>query len=468
MVEDVAIKGHDTLLYNALSVDLGYNVRWITPDTVAIRNSAYFDTAFDVVIWCGIETAAPAPSANADTVANSRVAFVSLLGDTWDEINLGVNSNGTNGRTPEASGLVRAINRQHWITRVLQDSLYLWTNTSVQIYGLVFPDSSHQIQPLVIDKDNAADTAFVHLCIADSGQTIINTGDGRNVAKGRRAFLGLFSVTSTARDSCQFYTIFNRVVAWAARDTLNSWLTRNFCFSSNQEIEDAWAEHSAGSDSLESYGGWGSLYTGFDYNYKVAFMKIKNDALRRKVPTGTSNIESFKIRTRLLAVANGAEDSLWESTNAIRLIKLPWWAGNATGQTNTPYVTFVHRYIAGADTFRWIVGGARGMNSDVVDTVLDSIRQNRGNAVAGNYFHWSVPPYFAARLTADTASNYGWVWHNTYNNQVGGINDAELLYHSSEASAVVSRPVITIRLTAGILARRRVPAVSGGLIGGIQ
>jgi hypothetical protein len=51
VVEDVANKGHDTLLYNSLTNDLAYSVRWITPDTVAIRTSAYFDTAFDVVIW---------------------------------------------------------------------------------------------------------------------------------------------------------------------------------------------------------------------------------------------------------------------------------------------------------------------------------------------------------------------------------------------------------------------------------
>ena len=470
VVEDIGNKGIDTLLANALALDLGYDVCWITPDTVAARNSAYFDTAFAVVIWCGSEVASPSPNSVADTIANSRVGFVSLLSETWDEINLGVNSNGTNGRTVEASGFVRVISRDHWITCILQDSLFLWTATSLGIYGLAFPDTSHDITPLIIDKDDADDTSHVHLCAADSGQRIINTGDGRNTAKGRRVFLGLFSVTSTPRDSCQFFTIFNRAVAWAAGDTANAYVNRNACFSGKVEIEDAWAESSSGIDSLESYGGWGSLYTGHDYDNKVAFMKINNDALYRKLPSGSANVERFAIRTKLYNVANGAEDSLWESTNGIKLLKLKWVCGNATGQSNTDYVNWVYRYIADADTFRWNIGGAFGANSDVVDTVLDSIRQNRGNAVAGAFITWTIPPAYANRIVADTTANHGWVWQNFWNNQIGQVNDAEIIYHSSEANAVNDRPLIVIRLTqSSIFAnRRRGAIISGGLIGEIQ
>ncbi len=312
VVEDTNNKGIDTLLANALTGDLGYAVRWLTPDSVAVRNAAYFDTAYSAVIWCGNEVAAPAPNTVADTIANSRTGFLSLHSETWDEINLGVNSSGTNGRTVEASGFVRTINRSHWITRVLQDTLHLWTATSLGIYGLAFPDTMHAITPLIVDKDDADDTSHVHLCAADSGQSIINTGDGRNIARGRRVFLGLFSVTSTPRDSCQFFTVFTRAVAWVARDTSNSYVARNACFTGRIEVEDAWAESASGTDSLESYGGWGSLYTGHDFDDRVAFMKINNDALRRKIPTAGAAIERFAIRTRLFRVVNGAEDSLWE------------------------------------------------------------------------------------------------------------------------------------------------------------
>ncbi len=470
VVENVSNKGIDTLLYNSLTSDLGYDVRWITPDTVVLCNSAYFDTAFNVVVWCGNEVAAPSPTTAADTIANSRVGFVSLHSDTWDEINLGINSNGTNGRTAESSGLVRVINRDHWITRVMQDSLYLWTATALGIYGLAFPDSMHDIAPLIIDKDNAGDTAFVQLCVADSGQTIINTGDNRNVAQGRRAFLGLFSVTSTPRDSCQFFTIFTRAVAWAAHDTSNSHITHSACFTGKSEIEDAWAENSSGSDSLESYGGWGSLYTGFDFGQKVTFMRIKSDALARKIPNADPVVESFLIRTRLYAVLNDLSDSLWQSTNGIRLLKQPWVCGNATGQTNTNFVNWVFRYIAAADTFRWNLGGALGANADVVDTVIDSIRQNRNNAVPGTCFTWSVPALFGQRLVGNPAANHGWVWHNFWNNQSGSLNDAEIIYHSSEANAVNDRPLITIRFSSlsGTVTRRRYPVLGSGLIGGLE
>ncbi len=465
MVENVTNKGVDTLLNNALASDLGYEVRWLTPDSVAVRSASYFDTAFAVIVWCGSEVAVPSPSTVADTIARSRVGFVSLSSDTWDEINLGVNSNGTNGRTVEVAGFVRAINREHWITRVLQDTLYLWTATSLGIYGLAFPDSAHEIAPLIIDKDDAGDTAHVHLCVADSGQVMINTGDGNNVAKGRRAFLGLFSVTSTPRDSCQFFTIFNRTVAWAARDTANAFIAEHACFTGRIEIEDAWAEASSGSDSLESYGGWGSLYTGHDFDDKVTFMKINNDALNRKLPPSIGAVNSWQIRTRLFSIANNLDDSLWESTNGIQLLKLNWICGNATGQANTNFVNWVHRYIAAADTFRWHSGGAFGINSDVVDTVMDSIRQNRGNSFAGAYATWSLPPQFALRLIRDTTQNYGWVWHNFWNNQSGQINDAEIIYHSSEANAVADRPLITVQFTAANLARRRYPILGSGLLG---
>ncbi len=467
VVEDINTKGIDTLLANALSGDLGYDVYWLTPDSIVVRNSAYFDTTFKAVVWCGKEVAAPSPNTVADTIANSYSGFVSLHSDTWDEINLGVNSNGTNGRTVEASGFVRAINRNHWITRVLQDTLHLWTATSLGIYGLAFPDTMHDITPLIIDKDDADDTSHVHLCVADSGGTIINTGDWRNIAKGRRVFLGLFSVTSTPRDSCQFFTIFTRAVAWAARDTANSHIARSACFTGKIEIEDAWAESSSGTDSLESYGGWGSLYTGHDYNHKVAFMKINTDALRRKITNATAVVERFAIRTKVLSVANGVEDSLWESTNGIKLLKLQWVCGNATGQTNTNFVNWVYRYIAAVDTFRWNLGGAFGANSDVVDTVLDSIRQNRGNTAGGTLVTWTIPPQFADRMVGDTTANHGWVWHNYWNNQVGQVNDAEIIYHSSEANSVNDRPLVTIKLTSPIAlhTRRRIAIISGGLIG---
>lgn len=470
MVEDLGNKGADTLLYNALSHDLGYDVRWITPDTVAVRNSAYFDTAFSVVVWCGLEVAYPEPSAVADTIANSRVGFVSLASNTWDEINLGVNSNGTNGRVLENTGMVIVINNDHWVTRVLQDTLFLWAATAVQIYGLAFPDTAHDITPLVVDKDFVSDTANVLLCVADSGGRIINTGDGRNIAKGRRGFLGLFSVQSTPRDSCQFFTIFNRLVAWAARDTLNQHLTHTACFTGRKEVEDAWAERS-GSDTTKSYGGWQTLYTGYDWGHKVAFMKINNSALRRKVPYSSPQVDQFVVRTRVSGVLNSADDSLWESINGIKLIKQKWIAGNATGQSNTNFVNWVFRYIELPDTFRWYAAGAFGANVDVVDTVLDSAWQNRDNTYQNAAFHWSIPPQFAVRLLRDTTQNHGWVWHNLWNNQVGELNDAEIVYHSSEANGVLNRPLITVRLASLqplASTRRRMPVVGHGLLGGFH
>ncbi len=467
VVANIANKGIDTLLYNALCSDLEYSVRWLTPDSVAQRTAAYFDTAFDVVVWCGNEVAIPAPSANADTIARSRVGFVSLLSENWNEINLGVNSDGTNGRTLENAGYVRAINRNHWITRVLQDTVLLWTSTSIGIYGLAFPDTCHDITPLIIDKDNAGDTAFVHLAVADSGETIINTGDGNNVARGRRAFLGLFSVTGTSRDSCQFFTIFNRTVAWAARDTGNYFIEHNACFTGWLEIEDAFFENSSGADSLESYGAWPDLYTGWDYDAKVSVMKIKNDAMSRKLWQPSPVVEQFGIRTRVKQVAKDLNDSLWESTNGIRLLKQFWQCGRATGQTNTDYVCWTYRYKQDGLGYAWNQGGALGINSDVVDTVLDSLHQSRSNTAAGSVITWTIPPVYAQRMLIDTTMNHGWVWHNFWNNQAGAINDAEIIYYAADDGVINNRPVVTVRLESfgQNSQRRRFEIVGSGLIG---
>ena len=368
----------------------------------------------------------------------------------------------------ETAGFVRAINRSHWITRVLQDSVLMWTTTSVGIYGLAFPDSFYNITPLIIDKDNAGDTAFVHLCVADSGQRIINTGDGNNIAKGRRAFLSLFSVTGTARDSCQFFTIFERTSSWAARDTSNYWVTHTACFSSYMEVEDAWGENASGLDSLESYGGWSDLYTGFDFGQKVTFMKVKNDAMARKLAQTSPVVENFKVRTRIKSIGNDPSDSLWESTNGIRLLKLLWKCGNATGQTNTNYVSWKFRYKAPPDSFPWNVGGALGANTDMVDTVLDSIHQNRGNSPSLAYCSWSIPPDFAARMIGDTTNNHGWVWHNLWNNQQGQLNDAEIIYYASDDAGVANRPLINVKLLdfgQSASPRRREQLLSSGMLG---
>jgi hypothetical protein len=104
---------------------------------------------------------------------------------------------------------------------------------------------------------------------------------------------------------------------------------------------------------------------------------------------------------------------------------------------------------------------------DVVDTVLDSVQQNRGNAYADAYVHWAIPPYFARRMLADTLSNHGWVWHNLWNNQAGELNDAEIIYYSSDVGSVNSKPLITIKWSPAIeteLARRRRPIIGRGLV----
>ena len=124
-------------------------------------------------------------------------------------------------------------------------------------------------------------------------------------------------------------------------------------------------------------------------------MKVKNDAMQRKLWQPSPVVEQFKVRTKVKQVANDAGDSLWESTNGIKLLKLLWKCGRATGQTNTDYVCWTYRYKQSPDSYSWNVGGALGLNSDVVDTVLDSLHQSRGNTATGTVLTWNIPPQYA-------------------------------------------------------------------------
>ncbi|MFH2055822.1 MAG: hypothetical protein ABIJ61_07685 [bacterium] len=460
-ISSAATIGVDSLLFLAMRDDLDYEVSYLTDADVVSLGSTYFDTAYDVVVWAGEEVAGPSPSSNADTIAASRVGWLSLYRWNYDENDLGIGEN----RLLDNRQLV--VNRDHWITRVLQDTLFMFLDNSVSAAYTVAPDSAHGVVPLIVDEDNAGDTAYVTMCAADSGVTVFNG----HITNGRRVFLGLFHQGSVVRDSCQFYTIFNRAVAWAASDTNNYHLTHDACFSGWLEVEDAWAENSSGADSLESYGGWASLYTGFDFDEKVAFMKVRNDALRRKLPYDTVEIERFDIRMKVNAVVNDPEDSLWQQTNGLRLLKSLWKCGRELGSTASDYVSWTYRCRTDTDSFPWFAGGAHGLGSDVVDTVLDSLRQNRDNTGSGSVLLWRIPPDYAQLMIADTLNNHGWVWHNLYNNQQNQLNDAEIIYHSADVGDPRNKPLITIRLRScgvgeQLLARRRAGIIGNGLLGG--
>jgi hypothetical protein len=452
--------GVDSLLYLAMTDDLDYEVDYMTDEDVASYTSNHFDTTYDVVIWAGEEVSGPSPSSRADTIAASSVGWLSLYRWNYDENHLGI------GQDLFQDNLVVAVNRVHWITRVLQDTLFMFSDGSAVTGNYAFaPESSHAVVPLIVDESFAEDTSYVAMCAADSGMIVYNG----HRTKGRRAFLGLYHEGGIVRDSCQFFTVFNRAVAWCAGDTLNHYVNHDFCFSGWMEIEDAWGENGSGDDSLRSYGGSTDLKTGFGFNEKVAFMKIGNDAMWRKLPYDSVDVDEFMLRMTVQTVNNGPEDSLWQQTNGLRLIKLLWKCGRESGSATSDFVSWTYRHRTDVDSFPWTVGGAHGINSDVVDTVLDSISQSRLNTDTDSVLIWTIPPTFARRMIEDTIDNHGWVWHNLWNNQEDQINDAEIIYYSSDHGDPRDRPLIIVRLLdysirESSVTRRRLPIIGGGLL----
>jgi hypothetical protein len=176
-------------------------------------------------------------------------------------------------------------------------------------------------------------------------------------------------------------------------------------------------------------------------------MKINNDAIERKLWQTSPVVDVFQVCTKVQDVLNLAADSLWESTNGISLLKQLWKVGRGVGDTTTNSVTWTYRYITTPDSFKWNVGGAFGANIDVVDTVMDSLHQNRSNTADDVWLTWDIPAQSAVRMMGDTTDNHGWVWHNYYNNQVGGLNDAEIIYFSADEGVVAKRPQIRVHLS---------------------
>jgi hypothetical protein len=454
--------GVDSILYLAMCDDLDYEVDYMTDDDVVSYGHAYFDTAYDVVVWAGEEVAAVSPSSNSATLQESSVGWVSMYRWTYDEANLGIGE----AVLQDAGYLV--VNRDHWITRVLQGTILMFMDESIVTANYRFaPDSAHGIEPLIVDEDYSSQYDYVTMCAADVGDTVYN-GD---VLAGRRVFLGLYHANVSQRDSCQFFTIFNRAVAWAAGDTNNYYVTHNACFSGWMEVEDSWCENASGSDSLQSYGAWGSLYTGYDYDEKVTLMKINNDAMQRKLPYDSVAVDEFTVRTKVKQVSNDPEDSLWQQTNGIRLIRLLWKCGRELGSANSDFVSWTYRYIEPPDSFVWNIGGAHGLGTDVLEPVLDSIQQNRNNTASDSVFLWTVSPEFATTMIGDTTQNHGWVWHNFYTIQQDQLNDAEILYYSSDVGDPRDKPLITVRLSdiiqtlPPVTCRPRYPVIGPGLIG---
>lgn len=443
VVENTAAVGVDTMLYNAIVNDLGYTCSYFDIDSIGANaakyNSAYFDTAADVWILVGSEAGLPSPTAQADSICNAATGVVALGPDFFDETNIGI-MDGSDERSPENTGYLLNIGQTHWITKVFPDTIMIDAVTSRIYYNMLMPDSSHNIRSLVIDKDYKSDTSRVLMCVADSGQTVFGTGTpaGSHVVKGRRVYNGLFQSTPTTMDSCQWWTMFERAVAWAAKDTLGTILSR-VCFSGKHELD--WVsvvENSSGTDSIESYGNYDSNI-GFDHDEKHAFAKVKNSAMQRKVGSVYRALDAsrayFNLRYKATSFTDygGVPPTTWSSGFSFRPIITKWQIErkNCYFSETCPNACWTYAWMDTSATpdvaYAWTSGGAKS-TSDTRAIDYDTLVISEATT-ANTYVTVDLQPDTLGGRMLDTLLNFGWATRMLhYTNSNSGGDNGEMTF----------------------------------------
>ncbi len=460
VVEDPSTRttiGPDTAFGDLVTYGLGYGITYLDIDNVNAFTSAYYDTAYDGYILGGLGTT-PSPTANADSICKSSRPVVALHRDYWNEINLGAGASSSSDANAGWGGYVANLNPLQFITRVLMDSIQVWSKSggATIIYGLLFPDSlnGYGIVPLIVDKDLVGDSSVVTLLVADSGATIVNTGDGQNVANNRRAYFGIPQYRSQSYDSCQVHTIFVRTVAWAAKDTINYWVKQRICASGRFEVLDSWAGLNEPNGANAVYSSSGN-YFGYDYNFKVPWIQLDSTCLKRKFINEYASVSCSLATLRLRVDGFGVEypasgDSNWSQTLAwlpskrvTRIDNGPWTGSAPVASLTYPVTNYVWASISESDTVYWDSLGARSLETDVdtlywSDTLTAARGVTQGSSASGGgtRFQWRLAAaWWDSVLTGlkPNAAQVGRVVthnHDTGDNAPPGV---EVMFGSSNA-----------------------------------
>lgn len=448
--------GIDTLLGDAIVRDLGYTVHYRDLDSVF--TPTYWESTYDLCIFPGYEVAGGGAAfvnktPMADSVAKTTNGMLVMGNDFYNEVNLGIGKKDSS----ENTGYLINLNRNHWITKVLQDTVIYYAASIASLYGITIPDTLHDIQVLICDKDNDHDTSGALLAVAEAGATIINTGDGRGTALGRRAFLGMYQYTGQTMDSCQWWTTFIRTVAWSIGDTLNDGVMGQVCFSGRYELDQSCVvENSSGNDSIQCHGVWDDLYVGEDHDSKHFFLKPRGIAVARKLAnvyrSATVELARWKLTGQIVAWEDGTEPETWHSTWSMAPIRRYWNGGNRGGAEHSltvPYACWTYRY---ADTtggvlvsYPWTVGGAQDPDSDMVESYIDSIVITQDSVMLGRKHFLDVDTVWMNVVILDTARFQGWVGNTLSASNTGP--GGEAAYYSATTSSPHNRPVLSMRFS---------------------
>lgn len=448
--------GVDTLLGDNIAATLGYTVHYRDLDSV-FTPAAWDAFGYAVVIFPGYEVpgggaAFTNKTPMADSVAKSNTPMMCMGNDFYNEINLGIGK----ADTTENTGYLINTNSSHWITKVFQDTVIFWGASAATQYLLREPtDSIHSVQILMSDKDYQTTGAVV--AVAEAGATIINTGDNRNVANQRRVFFGLWQYQSQTPDSCQFYTLLNRCVAWVAGDTANAGILGTACLSGYYEIAfDGLAERN-GTDTTKVYGDWGTWYVGQDHNEKHFYVKPTREAVARKFTniyrSLTVGSHSIKVYIPTAGIAwDVTPPATWSQSWTLFPIIRRWDIGRTTGaySTTRPFANLTYAYKDTAQEpdvdVAWGGVGASLIGTDVDDVYVDSLTITQATTV-NQFFTLSLETSYISAKLLQPDSCFGYasrVLAYSYAEDDPGV---EFRYYSPTFSTRSVRPVWNFSLS---------------------
>lgn len=419
VVEDsaTASRGVDTLLANMITSRLGYTVHWHDIDNV--KTHEFFDS-MKVVVCAGSEVAAPSPVGNLDSAKD--VGVVAIGQSFWSVVNLGT----ATSNSSENARFANLTKSNHWITKVFPDSILMYPSDGISCYGIAIPDSvtSTDIDVLVIDKDYASDTSRCMMAAVDSGGRVFGTSGGpagSHIAAERRVFCGFFQQQTYKADTCALWTALARSIAWAAKDTLNDKLMKFVCFSGKYELD--WVsvvESSSGTDSLESYGNYGSNI-GQDSEEKHCFFKVKNSAMQRKVGSiyRAIDVDYANLIFTYKGSSQGWNDTgvliptTWSTSFVFQPIIRKWQIDfrNCIHGATCPNAcwSFAWRDTAAEPDveYHWGLGGAREYDVDTRDVQTDTITVTNSTPIRTRFIVGLEPDTLGGRML-DTLLNHGW------------------------------------------------------------
>lgn len=425
--------GVDTLLGDFIMNVLGKTVDYRDLDSLHTP-SAWTGYGYSLIIFVGENVSGGgsgwnAATAAADSVAKTSVPFYCIGNQFYNEINLGQGAVGLG----EGTGNIVNIGTSHWITKVFPDTVRIWGVTSANNYSITISDTGqHSVQVLMLDKDAVADTSSALLAVCDAGATITNTGDGRNVSNQRRVFCGLWQYQSVLMDSCHFWTLFARSVAWAIGDTNNANIMGRICFSGPYDFD--WCSVAEYEQRTRSYG-WYDSNVGKDNYEKHLYCKINNGALQRAIGNiyraFTVDSAIFALRYKGTGWNNSFVPDSFSTGMAFNPIIRKWQVEKKICYfSNTcPNASWQYAWMdtaGGANiTYEWELGGARGA-TDSRPCNYDTMRITNRSTV-GTRYRVKVNPDTLTKTILDTTINWGWAskmtdWYVSATGS-GGVHD---------------------------------------------